>query len=168
MDKSPSRCGRIRVFPVALDHHHGGEVSSLSKTTPGPHVGGRISPEYQEELPIWFGQSFKGVGGNRRPVAVHLKTACLDTRDAVHGCCHHLEPLRFRGHHASALLPRVTGRNQQHAVEPERVTHLGSNDQMSNVHRVERPSIHSESRHPPILRTGLRRRAPRSPTPSLG
>ncbi len=136
------------MFAVALDNNHGGEVSSLRQPAPGPHVGGRVGPEYQEELPIWFGQCFEGIGGDRRPHAVHFETACLESFDTVHGRRHHFEPLRFRCHHAPGLLPGITGGDQQHRVEPEDVLHLGGNDEVSDVHRVEGPSVHSESRHP--------------------
>src|SRR5581483_9842497 len=81
----------------------------------------------------------------------------LDVRDpeprvALDGQAQHRQPVRRRRDRALALPPRLAGRDVEHLVERERVERLLPQDQVPQVHGVERPAedpdLHGPLRRP--------------------
>ena len=113
--------GRLGVDVAGpLDDHDGGEVAGLVEPPPGGHVGDRVGAEHEEQLAAGRRQRLERVGGDRRLAALDLdrrsprcpsmpSTAVRRQRESVGG----------RRHDPAALLPRVTGDHEQHAVEAE-------------------------------------------------
>src|SRR3954464_881294 len=112
--------GRLRVHVAGpLDDHDGGEVAGLVEPAPGGHVRDRVGAEHEEELSSRCGQRLERVGGDRRLAALDLDRRRLDAVHAVDRDGSERESVGGVRNDATALLPRVTGDDEQHAVEAE-------------------------------------------------
>ena len=84
-------------------------------------------------------------------VALDLDRRRLDAVDPVDRGLDQREAVARRRHDPAALLPRIAAHHEQHPVEVERRADLGGDDDVPDVHGIERAAEHAEP-----LRSGAR------------
>ena len=84
------------------------------------------------------------VGGDRRAVALDLDRRRLDAVDVGHRELDEREAVARRRDDPATLLPRVARGDHEHAVEAERLAHLGGHDDVTECTGIERAAEHSE------------------------
>ena len=91
------------------------------------------------------------VGDGRLP-ALDLDRGRFDAFDFLDGGGDQGEPISGRRDDLAALLPRVTGDDHEHPVQPEGGTRVGRRHDVADVHRVERATEDTDSLDPGSLR----------------
>ncbi len=87
------------------------------------------------------------VGGDRCSLPLHLDRRGLDTVDAVDGRLDEHQAIAPGGDDLAALLPRIARDDEQNTVETERGACFGGDDDVRDVHGIERTAEHSEPFH---------------------
>ena len=127
----------------------------VARAVPRVEVGHRVGTENQHE-PRCVGrlivdkhllQSFDGVDGVARARTPDLDFGDHHALDVGTREPHHLQPMVRVGHDTVALLPRVTGRDHQHMLEPELVARRNCGREVRVVGRVERATEDPDARH---------------------
>ena len=148
--------------------------AGLVQPSPRRHVGDRVGTQDEEELAVGRRQRFEGVGGHRRRVALDLDRRRDSTPSTPSTAAStSTRRSRGRGHDPAALLPRVAGHHEQHAIEAEGAAGLDRDDDVRDVHGIERAAEHPQALHTGSLRVhpclhSAETLASSSPVPSWG
>ena len=117
----PAGSGRLGVHVAGpLDDHDRGEVAGLVEPAPGGHVGDRVGAEHEEQLAVRARDSASSVSAvtDASPRSISIADASTPSMPST-AAVDERERSAARRHDATALLPRVAGDDEQHAVEAE-------------------------------------------------
>ena len=139
----------------SLDHHDGRQALRVFQPPPRGHVADGVGAEDQEQTSLRSAKGVQGVGGDGRPLAVDLERARFQAVDGRSGRFDHGVTIGGSGVHLVSLLPRISGRNEKHAVELTRSPRLGGGGHMTHMGRVEGPAEDPDPFHTSSLRTRI-------------
>src|SRR5665647_6153 len=122
--------------------HEVGKVPQLIDVLPREDLGQRIGAGDEEQLRVRsLGvQVAQGVDRVRRAGPVDVDAADGETRVGRCGDDRHQIAVLGRGHHARALLPRLTGRGEHHLIEVEQSLDLAGGHEVTMMDGIERPT----------------------------
>ncbi len=151
--------GRIQV--TGDDDECGGCPHCVG-LVPGVEARGDVGPDDQEQLTICGREGAQRVDRVGGAGPLDLERAHLEAVETVDRGPRHRQAVRRGRDDARALLPRIAGNDQQHAVQAEGVPRAQRGNEMRDVHGIERSAQHADALAAPgFLRNAGHRRSVR-------